>query len=437
MKIWFALSANLKIIFPGCQYHRGMVRNSGCLVFGRVFFPSVVVRENEFTMKNFVSFTRNSMTKYLFAITLLAVAGCRHYDDPPAPDPTPDPSARYTMPEESQPHEGTWLQWPHDNQYGAGFRDRMEPAWIEMTRHLQAGERVHIVAYDDAEQAHIKAVLAEAGVPKNNINYFNVPTNDFWMRDNGPIFVYDEQDQLRITDWGFNGWGFDAPFKKDNAVPERLASLIGMPAIDLNAIVLEGGAIEVDGQGTLVATRSSVTHRSRNPRLSEKEMEAYLTTYLGITNFIWLDGTYGEEITDNHIDGVMKFIGNNTILTMNDDGLSYNGLSRSDISKLYSATNARGEAYRFDYLPMTANNVTTTQGKDLGYKGSYVNFYIANQVVLVPVYQDPNDRMALDIIQNHFPSRQVVGIDARDMYELGGMIHCVTQQQPEFRAPSK
>ena len=318
-------------------------------------------------------------------------------------------------------------------QYGAGFRDQMEPSWIEMTRALQSGEKVHIVAYDATEQAHIESVLNSAGVPLTNVDFFQIPNDDYWMRDNGPIFVFDENNQLTITDWGFNGWGNDAAFSKCNAVPGVISSRIGIPSVDLNAVILEGGAIEIDGNGTMMATRSSVTHSSRNPNLTEQQIEAYFTSYLGITNFIWLDGTYGLEITDAHIDGAMKFIGNNTILTMEEAALLEMGLTSADVTKLYAATNASGVAYTFDYLPETQKNVVTTTGRNLGYPGSYINFYIANDVVLVPIYQDPNDQVALDIIQQHFPGRQVVGIDARDMYELGGMVHCVTQQQPAAR----
>ena len=382
-------------------------------------------------MKKIAFTLPTKVINYMICLSILALGSCKKSPDTPLPE--TDGTVRYTMPDEATPHEGTWLQWPHDKQYGAGFRSQMEPAWIEMTRALQTAEKVHIVAYDQNEKAHIESVLADAGVPMTNVDFFIIPTNDYWTRDNGPIFVFDENDQLTITDWGFNGWGNDAAYDKCNAVPGHISSQTGIPSVDLNGMVLEGGAIEIDGQGTMMATRSSVTHRSRNPHLTEKEIETYMTTYLGITNFIWLDGTYGLEITDNHIDGAMKFIGNNTILTMEEQPLRDQGLSDGDIALLYSATNASGEAYTFDYLPETQNNVSNTNGQSLGYKGSYVNFYIGNAVVLVPIYQDPNDQVALDIIQQHFPNRDVVGIDARDMYELGGMVHCVTQQQPVAR----
>jgi len=337
---------------------------------------------------------------------------------------------QYIMPEENTEHEGTWLQWPHHYTYGYFYRNSIEDTWIEMTAALITSENVHIVAYNQTEKDRIITLLNDEGISLTNIDFYIHPNDDVWVRDNGPIFVYDENDDLTILDWGFNGWGNDAPFSNDDLIPSTLAVELDIPYIDLSAVVLEGGAIEVDGNSTLMATRSSITHPSRNPNLTETEIENYFTSYLGITNFIWLDGVYGLEITDMHIDGFMRFAGNNTIVTMNNEDLLYWGLPQSDIDILFSASNVNGEAYNFVHLPLTQNDVTTTYGNPLNYKGSYCNYYIANSVVLVPHYNDPNDEVANSIIQNIYPDKTVIGIDVRNLYENGGMIHCVTQQQP-------
>ncbi len=336
----------------------------------------------------------------------------------------------YTMPEETAQHEATWLQWPHHYTYGMFYRNSLDQTWIDMTSALVASEKVYIIAYNDNEKDRIIDLLNNANIPLTNIVFFVYPTDDVWIRDNGAIFVNSEENEQIILDWGFNGWGNDTPFSKCDIIPESISNTTQIPRIDLSAMVLEGGALEHDGRGTMMATRSSVTHESRNPDLSESEIENYLTTYLGITNFLWLDGVYGLELTDMHIDGVMKFANSNTIVTMNNDDLLYWELPQSDIDLLYAATDVDGVAYDFVYIPLTQDNVTTAYGNNLGYKGSYANYYIANSAVLVPNYNDPNDAVANNIIQELYPNRTVIGIDVRNLYENGGMVHCVTQQQP-------
>jgi len=334
------------------------------------------------------------------------------------------------MPEETELHEGTWVQWPHNNLYGPWYRSDVESTFIEMTAALQTGENVHIVAYDSTELTYIENALANAGVPLTSVDFFVFPNDDVWSRDNGPVFVYNQSNELTILDWGFNGWGGDTPYALCDVVPDSISRATGIPRIDLSGVVLEGGAIEHDGHGTMIATRSSVTHSSRNPSLTEAQIEDSLTTYMGITNFIWLDGVYGLDITDMHIDGFVKFANSTTIVTMDSTDLDYWYVSTSEIDIIYNATNANAVPYTIVTVPLTQNDVVTTYGNNLGYKGSYCNYYIGNDVVLVPTYNDPNDAAALNIIQSIYPNRTVVGIDVRNLYEYGGMIHCITQQQP-------
>jgi len=203
-----------------------------------------------------------------------------------------------------------------------------------------------------------------------------------------------------------------------------------MERINLNSVVLEGGAFELDGNGTFLSTRSAVTNKNRNPHLSKSEIEEYIEENLGATNFIWLDGVPNLDITDFHIDGFAKFYDKSTIITLRQDDLEEWSVSNKDIQTLMNAKNAFNEPYQYVYLPISKNNVILDNGKNLDYKGSYVNFYIGNTVVLVPNYNDPNDKIANDIIQKLYPDRKVIGIDVRELYKDGGMIHCVTQQQP-------
>ena len=341
-------------------------------------------------------------------------------------------TVQYTMPSEDMQHEGTWLQWPHNFTYPPYHLEDNEPAFIEMVAALESTEKVHIVVYDVNDQTHVQQALINASVPLTNVDFYIHSNDDYWVRDNGPIFVYDSDNNLTILDFGFNGWGGDTQYSLCDSIPTLLSTDLGLPVINLSEMVLEGGAIEIDGHGSVMLTRSSVTAADRNPNLTETQIENYLTTYLGLTNFIWLDGQFGGmlDITDMHIDGFAKFIDSSTVITFSNSDLSYWGLSNADITSLTSATNINGTPYTYVTLPLTQNDVVTTWGNNIQFKGSYVNYYVASDVVLVPTYNDPNDANALSIIQSQYPNRTVLGIDSRNLYFNGGMVHCVTQQQP-------
>lgn len=341
----------------------------------------------------------------------------------------------YHFPEESSRHEGTWLQWPHHYQHGMTYRKRVEQTWVDMTKALQSGEKVHIIAYNDEEKNRIIRLLEENKVPMKNVDFKVYPTDDVWIRDNGPIFVKDNKGNVLIEDWGFNGWGEKFDFENCDEIPQKIGADLGVKVINLNEeIVNEGGSVETDGNGVLMACKSSVISQKkgavRNKDITQKEAEEMFETYYGVSKVIWLEGVTGLDVTDMHIDGFMKFINHNTLLTMKDDDLLELGLSEKDVNTLYTATNVNGKEYKKVYVPATKNKVKTAYGKQLEEKGSYVNYYVANTVVLVPNYGDPNDKIANKIIQDQYPDRKVIGIDVRNLYENGGMVHCVTQQQP-------
>lgn len=337
----------------------------------------------------------------------------------------------YTMPDENQTHEGTWLQWPHQYTYGLTYRNRLDQTWVKMTKELVSSEKVHIIAYNTTEKNRIITLLNNASVPLTNVDFRIFQTNDVWVRDNGPIYVKDNANILKITDWKFNGWGAKASYTKCNIIPMSVGTATAKTVINLNnSLCLEGGSFEIDGKGTFLATKSAILNSNRNPNITQAQAEAILTTNLGVTKFIWLNGVAGLDITDMHIDGFAKFVNSTKLVTMNTNDLLDWGLPQSDITKLYAAKNKSNVAYTKVYVPQTANNVVTAYGKNLGYKGSYCNYYVANNKVLVPNYNDPNDAVANAIIQSLYPTRTVVGVDCRNLYENGGMVHCVTQQQP-------
>jgi agmatine deiminase len=337
----------------------------------------------------------------------------------------------YTMPDETQPHEGTWLQWPHHYEYGTTYRNRLDATWVAMTKEIIQSEKVHIIAYNTTERARIIGKLNAGNVSLANVDFKIFKTNDVWVRDNGPIFVRKSDGQLVVEDWGFNGWGNKAGYAKCNIIPASIATAINKPVVNLNSTMkIEGGGYEIDGEGVFLATKSCILNANRNPNMTQAQAEQILADKLGVTKFVWLDGVAGLEITDMHIDGFARFANPNTLVTMTTNDLLYWEVPSSDITKLYAAKKANNAPYTKIYLPLTQNDVKTAYGRNLGYKGSYVNFYVANNRVLVPFYNDPNDNVAKNILQNLYPTKTVVGIDVRNLYENGGMIHCVTQQQP-------
>jgi len=348
------------------------------------------------------------------------------------PTPISDIAIQYTMPEESTPHEGTWLQWPHHYQYGVKYRKDVESSWVEMTRALISSENVHIIAYNQEEKSRIIDLLQSENISLSMIDFKMYKTDDVWVRDNGPIYVKDSNGKTVIQDWGFNGWGNKADYTNCNQIPNKIAQDQGFEWVDLNhTLINEGGSFEIDGDGTFMACKSSILNSNRNPNMTQEKAEKIFKTYLGVTHFIWLDGQAGLEITDQHIDGFARFANPQTIVTMDNPDLEHYDVKSTDIQRLYSAKTKNGTPYNYIKIPLTSNNVVTSHGKDLGYKGSYINYYIGNTVVLVPNYNDPNDSVANGLIQSLYPNRQVIGIDVRNLYENGGMIHCVTQQQPE------
>ncbi len=333
----------------------------------------------------------------------------------------PNDVIAYTMPSEEAAHEGTWLQWPHKYTYGNQVPKQYDPIWIEMTKALHKGENVHIVAYNEKEKNRITQLLNDAGVAMNQVDFLIEKTEDVWVRDNGPIFVYDENKNLMITNWEFNGWGGKHAFEYDNKIPSHISNAIGISKVDID-MVLEEGAIEVDGAGTFMATRSSILNDNRNPGLTQAQAETFFKHYLGVTNFIWLDGIAGQDITDMHIDGIARFIGNHTIATYSKAFVENYGedVVISDYQKLVTAKNAKGEPYKIVELPIAIKS-----------EGSYLNYYVGNEAVLVPNYNESTDAEANAIIQGLYPDKEVIGINVTELWKDGGAIHCVTQQQPK------
>lgn len=345
--------------------------------------------------------------------------------------------AGFRMPAEWETHEGTWLQWPHDDTH-RGQQMRLEHLWLAMTQALHEHETVHILVPDEQRQEHVNQQIAYYGFDRGSIDIRILPTNDVWARDSGPIFLVNDSGELAATDWNFNGWGERYPYDLDRKVPAGIASLLSVPVFTA-PITLEGGGVEVNGRGTLLATLSSIVNPNRNPGKTQDEIEQSLRQYLCIEHFVWLTGAIGVGDTDFHIDGAARFVDESTVLYSWTDDESHPRYPyfEQHLHELERAVTESGKPLALVPVPVTQARVyaTISAGTGAPFKlvpslGLYANYYVANDVVLVPVYGDANDARAKAIIAEHFPGRQIVGILAHMLAELGGMIHCVTQQQP-------
>jgi len=350
----------------------------------------------------------------------------------------------YYQAAEWEPHEGTWLQWPHDKIY-AGYQMKLERIWLAMTAALSRHETVHIIAKDEHHREHIAYSLNYFSIASKNIDLRTIPTDDVWARDNGPIFIVNDQGDLALTDWNFNGWGgrFDHPL--DAQVSARMAEQLDLPVF-VPPLVLEGGAVSVNGAGTFMATDISIINDNRNSDLGQDEIEKVLREYLGVSHFIWLSGAgMGEcekwgDATDSHVDIVARFTAESTVLynwTEDKSDPRYPMFVKA-YESLREATTESSQSLTLVPLPIPENGVyqitnmapwrvaTLTDGV-------YSNYYTANDVVLVPVYGNVNDERAKAIIGEQFPGREIIGIDVVSLIEDGGAIGCVTQPQPVRR----
>lgn len=336
-------------------------------------------------------------------------------------------SLGYRMPAEWEPHAATWLSWPRRE--GISFPnsyDRVTPTLREMVAALITSEPVCINVTNGAHEAEARAVLDE--LPQERITYYTIPTDEPWCRDHGPMFLTrDERPQLAIIDWGHNAWGGKyPPYDLDDAVPTRIAETLGLPVYD-GGMILEGGSIDVNGSGACLTTESCLLNPNRNPNMTREQIETRIREFVGVRDIYWLSrGTEGDD-TDGHIDNLARFVRERTVLAIveqDPSSANYEPL-QENLARL-SAIRIDGEPLEIVKLPTTAEMIR----EELTLPASYANFYIANEVVLVPTYGDPNDAPAVAKIQHAFPQRRVAPIDCRELIWGLGAFHCLTQQQP-------
>ncbi len=345
----------------------------------------------------------------------------------------------WRMPAEWEPHEATWLAWPHNH---ADWPGKFEPIpWVfaDIVRHLAEVERVDIIVGSAAERRQARRILKLTGVNMSAVRFHLLATDRIWTRDSGAIFSRrSDGGGLTAIGWKFNGWAKYHNYKRDAHVPRLMASAAHVscvePTVNVGAesrrVVLEGGSIDVDGAGLLLTTRECLLSKvqARNPGVSKKTIEAMFARYLGVRKILWLDSGIAGDDTHGHIDDTARFVAPGVVLACWEENTSDENFRRleKNYQLLSAMSDAEGKPLKVRKLPMP--EPVYFDGQRL--PASYANFYIANQKVLVPVFNDSADRLALNIIADCFPGRDVVPIACRDLVWGLGTLHCMTQQQP-------
>jgi agmatine deiminase len=340
----------------------------------------------------------------------------------------------FRMPAEWEPHAATWLGWPHEL---TDWPSKFAPipwAFAEIVRCLSQVERVYLLVQDAAAEKRVRGILNKSGANLNAVDFFRVPTDRGWMRDSGPICVKNSKGEVAYNHFVFNGWAKYPNHKKDAAVVtqvnKRLKRKLFLPTHMDRRVVLEGGSIDVNGLGTLLTTEECLQSKiqERNSGFTRQDYEELFRDSLGITNVLWLGNGIAGDDTHGHVDDLTRFVNPTTIVTMveeNRDDPNYPAL-QDNLNRLRSMKDQHGQPLQVETLPMPAP--VYFDGQRL--PASYANFYIANKLVLVPTFNDPNDRLALNTLAKLFPGRQVAGIHCRDLVLGLGTLHCMTQQEP-------
>ena len=343
-------------------------------------------------------------------------------------------AAGFHMPAEWEPHESTWLGWPHELTDWPGKFAPIPWAFAEIIRHLSQVERVHLLIANSASEKRVRTILKKSGANLANVTFFRIPTDRGWMRDSGPICVKNAAGEVAFNNFIFNGWAKYPNHKRDAQVVikanQKLKRRLWQPTHKGRRVVLEGGSIDVNGRGTLLTTEECLLSKTqqRNPGFTREDYAEVFRQYFGITNVFWLKNGIAGDDTHGHVDDLSRFVNPTTVVTIvetNPQDANYSAL-QENLNLLKNMKDQDGQSLKIETLPMPAPVYFNSQRLP----ASYANFYIANKLVLVPTFNDPNDREALNTLAKLFPAREVVGIACRDLVLGLGTIHCMTQQQP-------
>jgi agmatine deiminase len=336
----------------------------------------------------------------------------------------------YYFPAEFEPHEATWLSWPHKEASWPGKIHTIYPYYSSFVRELALSEKVRINVNSEKMKSFATRCLEEAGVDISQVEFFFHPTNDAWCRDHGPAFLVNHAADRKkiIIDWDYNAWGGKyPPHDLDDVIPTLIAKHYNIPVYQ-PGIVMEGGSVEFNGKGTLLTSTACLLNPNRNPHLNQAQIEEYLYNYYGVQQVLWInEGIVGDD-TDGHIDDTVRFINEDTVLAVieerrDDDNFR---ILQNNLGELKKMRLLNGKQLNIIELPMPAALVYEDQRLPC----SYANFYIANRSVIVPIFKCDRDEEALQIIQDCFPDRKVIGIDSTDIIWGLGSFHCLSQQEP-------
>lgn len=341
-------------------------------------------------------------------------------------------SLGYRMPAEWEPHVGTWFSWPRPE--GISFPGKYEtvpPVYAALLRELVQVEEVHLNVWHAEMERWVRDLLRAEKVPLARIHFHHFPAYEPWCRDHGPLFLVRDRNGIHeraVVDWDYNAWGGKyPPYDLDDAIPQHVAHLRQLPLFS-PGFIMEGGSLEVNGQGTVLTTEACLLNPNRNPNRSRAEIEQALRDFLGVSQILWLgDGIVGDD-TDGHIDDLARFLNPNTIATVvEQDPQDANfEILQENLKRLHTMKDPSGKPFRIVELPMP--RAIEHDGQRL--PASYANFYIANGIVLLPTYRDPNDTLALEILQREMPQHRVIGIDSTELIWGLGSFHCISQQEP-------
>jgi agmatine deiminase len=354
------------------------------------------------------------------------------------PDPFPAPArpsawvADYRMPAEWEPHHATWLAWPHDRETFPRRVAAVEAAYVRIVHALHVGELVHLVVKDPATRRRATLLLSLQGVDMDRVRFHVWPYADVWFRDYGPTFVLDSQDRKAMVHWQFNAWGGKYPeLMADATIPVLMNVDLKLPRLE-PGLFMEGGAIDVNGAGTLLTTEQCLLNGNRNPGLDRINIERCLEAHLGVRNILWLPGGIVGDDTDGHIDNLARFVNPTTVVCLvepDETDENYSALRRNR-EFLSGQVDQDGRPLDIIQLPAPGRIRRQVRGERRRLPASYANFYIGNQTVLVPTFNCPQDDPALRILGEVFSGRTVTGIDCSDLLLGLGTLHCITQQEP-------
>lgn len=339
-------------------------------------------------------------------------------------------SLGYYFPAEFAPHQSTWLSWPHKDASWPGKIETIFPSYVAFIKTLVRFEAVNINVGDLAMQQKATAMLEAAGVDISKVHFHLHPTNDAWCRDHGPAFLLNKLDKSKkaIVDWNYNAWGNKyPPFDLDDVIPTLIGNKLGLPVFN-PGIIMEGGSVDFNGAGTVITSTACLLNPNRNPHLNRTQIEQYLMDYYGQEQVLWVDeGIVGDD-TDGHIDDTVRFINEDTVVTVIEENKQDDNyaLLQHNLKQLKEMRLLNGKQLNIVELPMPDPVIW----EDQMLPASYANFYIANQQVVVPTFRSDKDDKVLQVIQQCFPDREIVGIDSTDIIWGLGSFHCLSQQEP-------